>query len=450
MTQRKVTRGTPPKIARTGPRTRPPGANSARAVTPAASSTRERTHGAAAAANAESPNFLGLYFREMAGLGVIGAEEELRIATQIAELRRGYWDAMLAYAPFVEPIVALLEARHGSEGLPRNELEALRSSAHDLREHETRATRRDFEAACRALVERASELDRDGIVSDLVYADLVALAAGKRDGLNMRVNPPRQGSKPFELYVQRVKQARRSLRAAKDAFVKANLRLVVSIARRFNYGRMPLQDLIQEGNIGLMKAVDRFDPRKGFRFSTYGSWWIRHAISRAIADKGLEVRLPVHMLDAQQKLARARREFESLHGREPQLDELARHTGLASEKIERMGTVNFGQAISLDRPVSEEDGRRMVDFLEDDETAVPGVGLEAEALNEQVRELIAQLSPVEADILRKRFGLDDSGDELTLKQIGEQYSLSRERIRQLQERALSKLRHELRRREVAA
>jgi RNA polymerase primary sigma factor len=197
-----------------------------------------------------------------------------------------------------------------------------------------------------------------------------------------------------------------------------------------------------------MKAVDRFDHRKGFRFSTYGSWWIRHAISRAIADKGREVRLPVHMIDAHHKLTKARREFEMMHGREPGVEDLVKQTGLASDKIERMGTVIFDQAVSLDRPVSDDDGRRVVDFLEDTESDAPGDSLEAEALSEQVREVITQLRPIEADILRKRFGLDDSGDELTLKEIGEQYSLSRERIRQLQEQALGKIRRELKRREV--
>ncbi|MFZ6179313.1 sigma-70 family RNA polymerase sigma factor [Nannocystis pusilla] len=455
MARRKVTRGAPPKLARARPRTSLAAANP-RSVTPAVTPARpraERTErvregGSEAAANDESPNFLGVYFREMAGLGVMSPEEELTIATRIADLRRAYWAAMLAYPPFVEPIVALIEARFTDEDVPRGELDALRTSARNLRDRETRATRTAFEAACHTLVERASEVDLDGVVSDLVYADLEGLDAGRREGLNMQVNPPRQGSRPFELYVQRVKQAGEALRVAKNAFVKANLRLVVSIARRFNHGRMPLQDLIQEGNIGLMKAVDRFDHRKGFRFSTYGSWWIRHAISRAIADKGREVRLPVHMIDAHHKLSRARREFEILHGREPQLEELAKHTGLASEKIERMGTVIFDQAISLDRPVSDDDGRRVVDFLEDDEAAAPGENLEAEALSEQVREVITQLRPIEADILRKRFGLDDSGDELTLKEIGEQYSLSRERIRQLQEQALGKIRRELKRREV--
>jgi RNA polymerase primary sigma factor len=210
---------------------------------------------------------------------------------------------------------------------------------------------------------------------------------------------------------------------------------------------MPLQDLIQEGNIGLMKAVDRFDHRKGFRFSTYGSWWIRHAISRAIADKGRAVRLPVHMIDAYHKVSKARRELEAKNGREPTADELAAHTGLAAAKIEKMETLLLEQPISLDRPVNEEDGRKVIDFLQDDESEAPGETMEADALSEQVREVITGLRPIEADILRKRFGLE-SDNELTLKEIGEQYSLSRERIRQLQEQALGKIRRELRRRDM--
>ncbi|MEZ4429723.1 MAG: sigma-70 family RNA polymerase sigma factor [Nannocystaceae bacterium] len=270
---------------------------------------------------------------------------------------------------------------------------------------------------------------------------------GIREGLSMQVNFPRQGSRPFQAYLQRVRSINAALKHAKNAFVKANLRLVVSIARRFNHGRMPLQDLIQEGNIGLMKAVDRFDHRKGFRFSTYGSWWIRHAISRAIADKGRAVRLPVHMIDAYHKVSKARRELETLHGRDPSPEELATHTGLAVAKIERMNNLLLDQAISLDRPVSDEDGRRVVDFLEDSDAEPPGAALEARALNDQVREVITSLRPIEADILRKRFGLDDDSEH-TLKEIGEQYSLSRERIRQLQEQALGKIRRELKRREV--
>ncbi len=450
MARRKVTRGSPPRLARSRPRVWPTAAAAPTGRTQAARPAKDKDdekevetsrHGD------EAPNFLGVYFREMAGLGVMSPEEELSIATRIARLRREYWTALLAYPPFVEPITDLVEKKLEAEDLPRAEIDAMRTASRNLRDRETRVHRQEYDVVAAALVERMAEADVDGIVADVINADLDLLNDGKREGLTLVVNVPRQGSRPFELYLQKVRGAGVSLRDAKNAFVKANLRLVVSIARRFNHGRMPLQDLIQEGNIGLMKAVDRFDYRKGFRFSTYGSWWIRHAISRAIADKGRAVRLPVHMIDAYHKLSKAKRELEMLNGRDATIEELATHTGLAAAKIERMGGLLLDQAVSLDRPIGDDDGRRVVDFLEDSDSVTAPDNLEAEAISEQVRQVIMLLRPIEADILRKRFGLDDDS-ELTLKEIGEQYALSRERIRQLQEQALGKIRRELKRREV--
>ena len=348
----------------------------------------------------------------------------------------------------MDGIADVIEAKLDPEELPGKELRAVRKASRNLRDRETRAHKDGYDTAVLALVERLLDLDTDNVIADLIVADVEGIEKGTRHGLTLEVKPPRDGSKPFATYVDDVRRAARRLRTAKNAFVKANLRLVVSIARRFNHGRMPLQDLIQEGNIGLMKAVDRFDYRKGFRFSTYGSWWIRHAISRAIADKGRQVRLPVHMIDAYHKVNKARRELEASLGREPTREELADHTGLALAKIEKMGTMLVDHPLSLDKPVSDDDGRKVGDFLEDENAETPGDGLEADALNEEVKRLVAKLRPIEADIIRKRFGLVDEGEELTLKEIGGQYSLSRERIRQLQEQALGKIRRELKRLEL--
>ncbi|MEM9462363.1 MAG: sigma-70 family RNA polymerase sigma factor [Myxococcota bacterium] len=441
MARRKVTRGAPPRLARSRART-----------WSAPSRSRAGTGGTAAskprkASEDESDSTLGAYFKEMSELDVMSPEQELAAATRIADLRTEYWRRLLAYPPFIDGIVALVEEMLDPEDVPTAELRSIRKTARALRDRETRVNKDGFEHCRSALAQTMAHLDNDGLVCDRVLADLERLDGGQRDGIGLAVRPPRRGSKPFKLYVQSARRARFALRTAKHRFVKSNLRLVVSIARRFNHGRMPLQDLIQEGNIGLMKAVDRFDHRKGFRFSTYGSWWIRHAISRAIADKGRAVRLPVHMIDAHHKVAKARRELEMIHGREPTPEELATHTGLAAAKIEKMQTLLLEQPVSLDRPVSDGDGRKVIDFLEDEDTEQPGDSLEALALNEQVRQVITGLRPIEADILRKRFGLEYD-EELTLKQIGEQYSLSRERIRQLQEQALGKIRRELRRRDM--
>ena len=448
---RKVTRGSPPRLARSRPRSwtagRPAAAASTVTAAPAAPREPSKSAPSAHGGDDDGDSTLGVYFREMSGLGVMSPEQELRAATRISDLRTEHWRRILSYPPFAEPIADFVAEQGVDEAKPDAELNALRRSARALRDRETKVNRDTFENDRRAAALALAFFDTDCILADRILADLQVLETGGRDGVSMSARPPRRGSKPFEEYVARVRQSAMMLRTAKNQFVKSNLRLVVSIARRFNHGRMPLQDLIQEGNIGLMKAVDRFDHRKGFRFSTYGSWWIRHAISRAIADKGRAVRLPVHMIDAYHKVSKARRELETLQGRDPTAEELARHTGLAAAKIEKMDTLLLEAPVSLDRTVSEADGRKVIDFIEDEGNVQPGETLEADALSEQVREVIGALRPIEADILRKRFGLG-ADEELTLKEIGEQYSLSRERIRQLQEQALGKIRRELQRRDL--
>jgi RNA polymerase primary sigma factor len=198
-----------------------------------------------------------------------------------------------------------------------------------------------------------------------------------------------------------------------------------------------------------MKAVERYDYRRGFRFSTYASWWIRHAISRALADKGREIRLPVHMIDAQHRLTKARRALTGKLGRNPTTEELAEVTQMPADKIEKMRSWVLEQSISIDRPSGDEEGRNLAETLEDPdrEPTSPTDDLAFEALTSEVKLLLGELRPIEADILRQRFGLV-SEQELTLKEIGEKYNLSRERIRQLQEQALAKMRRALQRRDL--
>jgi RNA polymerase primary sigma factor len=239
------------------------------------------------------------------------------------------------------------------------------------------------------------------------------------------------------------KRIKRGDAAAREHMIKANLRLVVKIARDYeNYG-LPLLDLISEGNIGLMKAVERFDHNRGYRFSTYASWWIRHAISRALADKGRAVRIPVHMLDTYNRVARATQAIIARTGHEPTIEELEKETGVPREKLDKVKDFYAETPFSLDRPVGDEDGRKFIDFLQEENALSPFDHLANRKWSDEVRRLLTTLTPIESRIIRWRFGLDDE-DELTLKEIGDKYNLSRERIRQLQEQALGKIRKQMR------
>ncbi len=385
---------------------------------------------------------LSPYFRDISGVDVMTREQELTAANRLSSLRQAYWRALLAYPPFIE---AICELALTLQTPPKTEINGMIKASRKLRDRDLRAHQDAYEQARIRLATAMATADPDGQISDIIFTDLGCIESGHTQALRLQVRSPRHGSVPFYNYLSAVRASQHALWLAKDAFVKANLRLVITIARRFNHGRLPFQDLIQEGNIGLMKAVDRFDPTKGFRFSTYATWWIRHAVTRAIADKARAVRLPVHMLEACHKLARARRTFETKHGRPPTNKELASATEISVERIQRMQRAIIDTPISLDQPLASDTNLSLVDAIEDIDDIPPGDRLDQALLLENLREVFSTLSSMEADILRKRTGLDDN-EELTLKQIGARYSLSRERIRQVQEQALGKLRDEFQRR----
>jgi len=330
-----------------------------------------------------------------------------------------------------------------------SEFRGLRRIANATRKSAVKTNVTKLEKSSRRVAEKLRAVDTDRLYQERVLEELRRIRRGGPSHVVKEKLPFSPKSMVFDRYMARVEAADASAARARNDFVKANLRLVVSIARRFNHGRMPLADLIQEGNIGLMKAVERYDYRRGFRFSTYASWWIRHAISRALADKGREVRLPVHMIDAHHRISKAKRELTAKLGRAPTSEEIAVATNIAPAKIEKMRTYLVDQSFSLDRPVNDEDGRSFIEFLVDPayRDNQPADRMTLDTLTSEVRELLCELKPIEADILRQRFGLDDDR-ELTLKQIGQKYNLSRERIRQLQEQALGKMRRALARKEM--
>jgi RNA polymerase primary sigma factor len=395
------------------------------------------------ASRPDSGTYLSMYFRDMALLDVLRPEEEFTSAREIEALEIMLWEAVLSHAPAAARLLDAI-ATVPDYSAPA-EVKSLRRVCSSATNRDAKAFARQAARTARKL--RATDTDHLFIDAALVAIDHMALGIGVR-GEGARGSGTAK-SKAFADWLRRVHNANRAANDARNDFVKANLRLVVSIARRFNHGRMALADLIQEGNLGLLKAVERYDYRRGFRFSTYASWWIRHAISRALADKGREVRLPVHMIDAQHRLAKARRQLTGELGRQPTTEELAKATQMPLDKIEKMRSWLLEQSISLDKPVGDDEGRVLGEVLEDPdrEEASPTGDLEWEALTTEVRELLDELRPIEADILRQRFGLGTE-QELTLKEIGDKYNLSRERIRQLQEQALTKMRRALARRDM--
>ena len=304
-----------------------------------------------------------------------------------------------------------------------------------------------------------AEFDLSGISSDdtvglylkemarvplLTIEEEVSLAKRLENGTYAAVLMSNNGAEAQQR--RELKMAIEDGRAAREHLITANTRLVVSIAKKYMGRGVPFLDLIQEGNLGLMKAVGKFDYRRGYRFSTYATWWIRQTITRAIADQGRTIRVPVHMSDSIRRLYKTARKLEQDHGRKPTPEEIAAELNIEPRKVRWMLKVSW-QPLSLERPVGEEEDSELGNFIEDESSPTPPQSAYQNILHEKVEEVLATLTPREARILRLRFGLHN-GRSYTLEEVGQKFGLTRERIRQIEGKALRRLRHPRRSRQL--
>ena len=283
-------------------------------------------------------------------------------------------------------------------------------------------------------------------LKEVEYLKLDEITDTSYEGINVD-DPVRMylreiGKIPLLSYDKELELAKRILEGdeeAKQELAEANLRLVVSIAKKYVGRGMLFLDLIQEGNMGLIKAVEKFDYTKGFKFSTYATWWIRQAITRAIADQARTIRIPVHMVETINRLIRTSRHLLQQLGREPTPEEIAKEMDMSVEKVMEIQKI-AQDPVSLETPIGEEDDSHLGDFIQDEDSPAPQDAASYTLLREQLEEVMKTLTPREAKVLRLRFGLDD-GKARTLEEVGKEFDVTRERIRQIEAKALRKLRH---------
>lgn len=372
----------------------------------------------------------------------MSAKDERARAQELAELRAEAWRRLFDYPPFADGFAERIRVELDGDDPPERELCALEAGAEALRAHDTKGTLAAYHKAAEALLAVLIRHRRESELFRLLAGAVRDIARGRRPSETqqpvLEVRSPPRGSRVFRRYARRLREVEANLTEARQRFVANNLRLVVTIAKRYNHPFLTQADLIQEGTLGLLRAVDGYDPGRGTRFSTYAAWWIKHGITRALANHGLTVRVPANVLGLRAQLVKAERAFIGEHGRSPSDKELA---AILAAPVK---TVTNARRAVLGRAELPREGENLADDPFDIDALLDKPVIEHEML-----ELVDELPGIEADVLRKRFALDGY-QAMTLAEIGDEHCLSRERIRQIEKQALRRMRGGLRERGIPA